>query len=112
MADVSEWEITPGEVKAKLDAGEAVFVLDCRQPEEHATASVDAAELIPMGDVPNRLYELEEHLDGPVVVMCHHGQRSLQVAAFLKQQGFTDVKSMAGGIDRWSREVDPTVPLY
>ena len=44
--------------------------------------------------------------------MCHHGQRSLQVAAFLKQQGFTDVKSLAGGIDRWSREIDPTVPRY
>lgn len=95
-----------------LDRGEHFAFLDCRTPEEHSIACVDAARLVPMQEVPQRVNELEEHLDQPVVVMCHHGQRSLQVTAFLKQQGFTDVRSLAGGIDRWSRDIDPAVPRY
>lgn len=113
MAEINaEWEVTPQRVREMVDRGERFAFIDCRTPEEHATARVDAAALVPMQDVPNRLFELEEYLDEPVVVMCHHGQRSLQVAAFLKEQGFADVKSMAGGIDRWSLEVDPGVPRY
>jgi adenylyltransferase/sulfurtransferase len=106
------WEISPQEVRDMLESGEDFAFLDCRTPEEHAIASVAAARLVPMQDVPQRVNELEEHLDEPVVVMCHHGQRSLQVTAFLKEQGFTDVKSLAGGIDRWAREIDPKVPRY
>mgnify|MGYP006427452525 CR=1 FL=1 len=106
------WEISPAAVRDMLVHDEPFAFLDCRTPEEHAIARVDSARLLPMQDVPERINELEAHLDEPVIVMCHHGQRSLQVAAFLKQQGFTDVKSLAGGIDRWSREIDPTVPRY
>lgn len=106
------WEVTPRDTKTRLDAGEAFFFLDVRTPEEHAAARVDEATLVPMGEVPARLQELEEHADQPIVVMCHHGKRSLQVTAFLRQQGFEHVMSMAGGIDAWSLGVDPAVPRY
>lgn len=106
------WELTPRQVKAALDAGDELVFLDVRTPEEHAVAAVDGAALVPMGEVPARLQELEEHADSPIVVMCHHGKRSLQVTAFLRQHGFEDVKSMAGGIDAWSLGVDAEVPRY
>ncbi len=107
-----QWEVTPREVRRLLDHDRDVFFLDVRTSEEHAIAHVDAATLVPMGDIPGRLQELGEHTERPVVVMCHHGQRSLQVTAFLRQEGFEDVRSMAGGIDAWSLGVDPSVPRY
>lgn len=106
------WEITPREVAARLKAEPDAVLLDCREPDECAIASVEGAKTIPMGEIPARLPELLEHADVPVFVMCHHGRRSMQVTAFLREQGFDDVKSVAGGIDLWSRAVDPSVPRY
>ncbi len=93
----------------------APLVLDVREPWELQTAAVrpDASfELvaIPMGAIPQRLAELDPAR--PVACLCHHGARSLRVAAFLEQQGFGTVANISGGIDAWSRERDPTVPLY
>lgn len=85
-------------------------VLDVREPWELALASLDATLNIPMGQVPDRLEELDPLQ--PTVVMCHHGNRSRQVAIFLTHKGFTRVINLAGGIDAWSVEVDPTVPRY
>ncbi len=107
-----DWEVTPRQVRAWREAGEAVVLLDVRMPQEVAAAAVEGATLVPMGEVPARLPELEEYAEQRVVVMCHHGQRSMQVTAFLRQQGFEDVRSMAGGIDAWSLGVDPAVPRY
>lgn len=107
------WEITPLEVKQQLDAGETIHLIDVREPEEHRLTHIDGAELIPMRTIPARLSELEGVADdGTLIVFCHHGVRSLQVVNWLREQGVASCQSMAGGIDRWSLEVDPAVPRY
>ena len=103
-------EVSPAQVKAKLDAGEAFTLLDCRNDDERAFCLIEPSLHIPMHQTPERLAEIPR--DQPVVVYCHHGVRSLQVTSFLKTQGFDDVQSMAGGIDLWSLRIDPTVPRY
>jgi sulfur-carrier protein adenylyltransferase/sulfurtransferase len=102
--------IQPDELKALLDRGSAPVLLDVRQPEEIAAASIDGAVCIPMGEVPARIGELDG--SKPTVVFCHHGVRSQHVAAHLRRAGFKDVKSLGGGIDAWSAVVDPGVPRY
>jgi len=105
-----DYEITPEEVKGKLDGGADFTLLDCREPWEYQTARIDRAMNIPMGEIPARVQELDP--DGHIVVVCHHGVRSMNVTAWLRQQGFEKVQSMVGGIDAWSRTVDPKVPVY
>ncbi|MFM8415762.1 MAG: rhodanese-like domain-containing protein [Planctomycetota bacterium] len=105
-------EIDPQGVAALRAAGESFLLLDCREPDEHAIARIDGAVLIPMQTIPERLAELEPHRAGRIVVHCHHGVRSLRVARYLLERGFPQVQSMAGGIDAWSLEVDPTTPRY
>ena len=101
----------PTEAKARFDDQSPDFVLlDCREPEELALARIDGAMHIPMGDIPARLQSLDPAKE--YVVFCHHGVRSASVVAFLRQQEFERVRNMTGGIDAWSREVDPTVPHY
>ena len=87
-----------------------MVLLDVREAWEIEAASVDGATWIPMGDVTGRLSEIDAHL--PIVVMCHGGIRSLQVAQYLAASGYEQVMNLAGGIDAWSREVDPGVPRY
>ncbi len=106
-----DYEITSEEVKFKLDCGEPFILLDVREPWEVETARIASAKMMPMGDVPSRAHQEldpEEH----IVVMCHHGVRSMNVTVWLRQQGFEKVQSMRGGIDAWSRSVDPTIPTY
>lgn len=111
-----DWEVTPRATAERLKAGDAAFVLlDCRRPDEHAIAHIEGSLLIPMDQIERRVDELETD-DGSknreIVVHCHHGMRSLRVAATLRALGFTNVKSMAGGIDLWSLDVDQRVPRY
>ncbi len=104
-------EISPAEVRAKLDAGQPLRLLDVREPAEHAICRIDGARLLPMQTIPNYLNELKE--DGtPLIVFCHHGVRSLSVVDWLRGHGVQDCQSMAGGIDRWSAMIDPAVPRY
>ncbi len=106
-----DYEITPEDVKSKLDAREAFTLLDVREPWEVAAAWIEGAKLMPMGDIPSRAHQEldpEEH----IVVVCHHGVRSMNVTVWLRQQGFERVQSMRGGIDAWSRQVDGKVPMY
>ncbi len=106
-----DFEITPEELKKKLDSGEKIVVLDVREPWEIQTARLANSTNIPMGDIPAKVHQQldpEEH----IVVMCHHGVRSANVTAWLLQQGFEKVQSLQGGIDRWSRLIDPKVPTY
>lgn len=105
-----DFEISAGRVKAMLKQGEKFTLLDVREPWELAKASLEGSKNIPMGDVPMRVQELdpEDH----IVVVCHHGVRSLSVTNWLRQQGFESVQSMRGGIDGWARTVDPKMPLY
>ncbi len=106
-----DYEITPEEVKRKLDGAEVFTLLDVREPWEVEAAQIAGAKLIPMGDVPSRANQ-ELDPDDHVVVVCHHGVRSMNVAVWLRQQGFEKAQSMRGGIDAWSRRVDGKVPMY
>jgi rhodanese-related sulfurtransferase len=106
-----DFEISAGQVKALQKAGETFTLLDVREPWEVEKASITGAKNIPMGDVPARAHQ-ELDPEAHIVVMCHHGVRSLSVTNWLRQQGFEKVQSMRGGIDGWARTVDPKVPLY
>ncbi len=106
-------EITPTEVKRRLDAGETLHLIDCREEGEYAICRIAGAELIPMNTVPQHLQKVEGLADeAPVIVYCHHGVRSLMVVNWLRQQGVEACQSMAGGIHQWSYEIDPKVPVY
>lgn len=106
------YEIEPREAQARVACGEALLV-DVREPYEHAIARIDGAELIPMNTVPARLGHLEGLAgDKLLVIYCHHGVRSLNVVDWLRRQGVDNCVSMAGGIERWSAEVDGSVPRY
>ena len=94
-----------------MDEGVVVRLIDVREPEEHAICRIADARLIPMRSIPQHLQELDDY--GPLlIVFCHHGVRSLSVVDWLRRQGVENCRSMAGGIDLWSRQVDPTVPRY
>jgi rhodanese-related sulfurtransferase len=104
-------EISPHDLRQRLEAGDQVHLVDVREPWEFQLCRLPGAELIPMGDIPASLPRLEG-VSEPLVVYCHHGVRSLRVANWLRQQGLEDVSSLQGGIDRWSLEIDPSVPRY
>lgn len=107
---MNDLEIKPREVKERLDRGEKLLLVDVREPHEHAICHIEGALLIPMGCIPSQLEQLD--VDEDVVCFCHHGMRSLDVATWLRARGVKSVKSMSGGIDRWSVEIDPMVPRY
>ncbi len=103
-------QMQPAELKALLDSGAPVLLLDVRQPEEHEHCALPGSVLIPLGELIGRVDEVRP--DGAaVVVYCHHGVRSLSGAAILHRAGI-GAASLAGGIDRWSLTVDPNVPRY
>lgn len=105
-------EVTCHDVKTAVDAGDSLLFIDCRESDEHATAHIASATLLPMSELGDRLSELEPHKSGRIVVHCHHGGRSLRVVNWLREQGYAGAQSMAGGIDQWSQEIDPSVPRY
>jgi rhodanese-related sulfurtransferase len=107
---MTDLEITPQQVKSRLDRGDKLLLVDVREPWEYAQCRIEGAELIPMGSIPANLQKLDS--DEDVIFYCHHGMRSLDVANWLRTQGVAHAKSMAGGIDRWSAEIDPKVPRY
>jgi rhodanese-related sulfurtransferase len=105
-------EITPSELAAWLaDPGrEKPLLLDVREPWEYEKARIEGGRLVPMRELPARIGELDPARE--VVAICHHGGRSMQVALFLEKNGFNKVHNLSGGVDAWSRSVDPAVPLY
>jgi rhodanese-related sulfurtransferase len=105
-------EVTPTEFRQKWpdEAAGDVVLLDVREPDELAIAQIDGAVHIPMREIPVRIAELDRRR--PIVVMCHVGGRSRRVAELLLVSGFADVANLAGGIDAWSREIDPTIARY
>ncbi len=105
-------ELSCAQVKARLVSNENFVFLDCREPNEHQTVAIQQATLLPMSEIQNRLAELESHRGDDIVIHCHHGGRSLRVANWLRQQGFSKAQSMAGGIDQWAVEIDPSLPRY
>jgi adenylyltransferase/sulfurtransferase len=107
---MDELEITPADVKARLDRGESLVFVDVREPWEHQIGKIEGARLIPLGLLAASLQSLPDVDE--VICYCHHGMRSLDAAAWLRFQGIEKAKSLAGGIERWSLEVDPNIPQY
>ena len=105
-----DFEISTSEAAALVKDGKARMV-DVREPWEVATASISGALAIPMGEVPSRAHQ-ELDPEERLVIVCHHGVRSMNVTVWLRNQGFENVQSMRGGIEAWSREVDAAVPRY
>lgn len=106
-------EIPPAEVKQRLDANEKLILIDVREPFEHAQAKIEGSQLVPLRSIPGALGELQSRAaEAPLVVFCHHGVRSLNAVAWLRQNGLENCCSMSGGIDQWSVEIDPRVPRY
>ena len=94
-----------------IDTGDSPTLLDVREPWEFAAAQIRGSKHIPMGEVPTRASQ-ELSSEKHIIVICHHGVRSLKVTSWLRQRGFEKTQSLRGGIDEWSRTVDSKVPLY
>lgn len=108
-------DITPAEVRALLDAGRPLALLDCRTDDEYARCRIDGATLVPLQLLADHADDLDRTLPNdrtPIVVYCHHGVRSRRAALLLRMRGHAQARSMSGGIDRWSLEIDPRVPRY
>ena len=103
-------DVTADDVKGELDAGKELVLLDVRDPHEYEITHIDGAKFIPLGELPARLDELDDHAD--VVTYCHHGARSLKALEILKAAGFAKVRSLRGGIDAWAVNVAREMPRY
>jgi len=107
---MDDMQISTKEVNERVRRGDKLLLVDVREQWEYDLAKIPGAKLIPLGTLPanlNALLDADE-----VICYCHHGMRSLDAAVWLRQQGVESAKSMAGGIERWSVEVDPQVPRY
>lgn len=112
LARMLSYEISPSELLAlRKDSGTPILLLDVRETWEVETAPLDGSVSMPMGDIPGRA-NAELDPDARIIAFCHHGVRSLHVAAWLRNQGFEQAQSLTGGIDLWSLEIDPSVPRY
>lgn len=105
-------EITPRDTKRLLDDRADFVLIDCRLPSEAAVTRIDGAELIPLQQIQQHSEKLMQWKDKPIVVHCKVGGRSMQFAQILKQSGFTNVRSMAGGILLWNKDINPGGPQY
>ncbi|HZZ82267.1 MAG TPA: rhodanese-like domain-containing protein [Gemmataceae bacterium] len=105
-------EISPRDLAMHLENGRAIRLLDVRQPWEANLAQLANSQFIPLSELPARASEIPSDADAMLVVYCHHGVRSLSAVHYLRQLGHADTCSLAGGIDAWSCEVDPTLPRY
>lgn len=107
-------EITVKELKKKINTNQKVFVLDVREPFEQYQSDIgyDNSTLIPVGELANRLDEIEDKKDQEVVCLCRSGSRSAEACRLLAQKGFSNVKNLKGGINQWAKEIDPSLPVY
>ena len=103
-------QISPQEVKQNIGNGDSFILLDVREPMEYKIAHLPDSVLIPLGELPARLGELDPEQE--IVTMCHHGMRSQSALGILRQNGFTKVKNLSGGIDAYSQMADPSIPRY
>jgi adenylyltransferase/sulfurtransferase len=108
--DGAGWEIGARALAEKSERGEDFMLVDVREPHEYEIARIPGSTLIPLNSLPERLAELDSSRE--IVLHCHHGQRSMRALEFLRQSGYRKLKNLRGGIDSWSREVDPSVPRY
>jgi len=110
MTQLSDFEIDPITLKEMLDRGEKVTILDVREPWEHQISTLPDSLLIPLGELPHRIHEINSA--DFIVAHCHSGVRSARACDFLRKSGFTKVRNLKGGILAWSNQVDPAVPKY
>ncbi|MGH8930315.1 MAG: rhodanese-like domain-containing protein [Egibacteraceae bacterium] len=103
-------DLTPRQVAERLRGPAPPVLVDVRERWEFETAAIIGAHHLPLGELPNRFGEVPR--DRPVVLHCHHGARSMQAACWLEAHGYTQLANLAGGIDAWSRDVDPGIPRY
>jgi len=108
---VLDYEITVAQLDALRREKSDLILLDVREPWEVATASIEGSKDLPMNEIPTRAHA-EIDPESHIVVLCHHGARSLSVTTWLRREGFDRAQSVAGGIEQWSREIDPKVPRY
>lgn len=104
-------EIHVNELDERQKAGENLFVLDVREPHEYDLVNIGAT-LIPLGELEDRLSEIEEHKNDEIVVHCRSGARSAEACKILMRHGFVNPRNMVGGINRWSTLIDPSLPIY
>ena len=104
------WEISPGELKALMDARKSVKIVDVREPHEYDICRIEGSKLIPLSEFVHRISELDSAEE--LVLHCHHGTRSMKALDLLRSAGFRKIKSLRGGIDAWAEEVDPEMPRY
>ncbi len=109
MADL---EIHCSRLQELVETGVPVRLIDCREPDEHEIGHLPGSELIPLGQIASEVPRLYPSKDTPLVIYCHHGMRSLRAATLLATMGYHKVCSLAGGIDRWSIEIDPSIKRY
>ena len=107
---MSDTEIDAIALKARLDKGDKFQFIDVREPHEYQIAQIPGAKLIPLGDLPKRVNQLDPNVE--VIAHCKMGGRSAKACDFLRANGFKNVKNMLGGITAWSDKVDPSVPKY
>lgn len=112
-------EVSPREAHREMTAQASshapsgpLLMIDVRTPEEWDAAHVPGAVLIPLHELESRADEIDAEMDAPIGVICHHGARSLKGALLLRALGFTNARSVVGGIDLWSLDVDPSIPRY
>ena len=106
----NEYGILPQALKQMMDEGKDFILLDVREQHEYKLAHIEGTKLIPIGEIPHRATELNPYAE--IVVYCHHGIRSLDATYLLQQIGFKHVSRLVGGIDRWAREIDPSIIQY
>ena len=102
--------ISPKELKARLDKGDKLVLMDVREDWEYSLAKLEGSILIPLGTLPQSQAQLNR--DSEIIAICHHGMRSADATNFLLQQGFQNVKNLVGGIDAWSTQIDGTISRY
>jgi rhodanese-related sulfurtransferase len=105
-------EITVAELAARRAAGESLRLLDVREPWEYEQAHLEGAEPLPLAQIPMQLEALAQTPEAEIICYCHSGRRSLTAADWLRRSGLPRARSLAGGIDAWSREIDPAIPRY
>jgi rhodanese-related sulfurtransferase len=102
--------LTPTELARRIETGDPIVLLDVREREEFALARIEGSQWIPLGELAARWRELDPMR--PIVCICHHGIRSAHAASALERWGFREIANLSGGLDRWAREVDPSMPRY
>ena len=107
---MKKFEISPSDLKKKINAQVDILILDVREPFEYEICRIPNSVLIPLGQLPNRLTEIDSNKE--IIIHCHRGNRSKIALKILRQKGFTNVKHLAGGIDAWALKIDKSLTRY